>query len=204
MYVIIKKEIFWNFLLKNKNYYIEGDKMIDQLNLRKFNDVYNKTYNCVLKYVVSKCSNIDDVNDIIQEIYLEVYNMINKKKSIDNLNKYIIGIAKNKIKKYYGLLYKIRTVSLFKTRDDDFDLLDNIKSNINIEEIILKDYDIDIIWNYLKSKKAVIQKIFYLYYELDLTIKEISNELKVGESYIKNYLYRTLKELQDLFRKDCD
>ena len=178
--------------------------MIDQLNLRKFNDVYNKTYNCVLKYVVSKCSNIDDVNDIIQEIYLEVYNMINKKKSIDNLDKYIIGIAKNKIKKYYGLLYKIRTVSLFKTRDDDFDLLDNIKSNINIEEIILKDYDIDIIWNYLKSKKAVIQKIFYLYYELDLTIKEISNELKVGESYIKNYLYRTLKELQDLFRKDCD
>ena len=45
--------------------------MIDQISLEKFNEIYDKTYNNVLKFVVCKCSNIDDVNDIVQEIYIE-------------------------------------------------------------------------------------------------------------------------------------
>jgi len=178
--------------------------MINKLNLEKFNDIYNKTYNKILKYVVCKCSNMDDVNDILQDIYIEVYNVLNKGKSINDFDKYIIGIAKNKVKKYYGLLYKIKIISLFNNENNDLKILDSIKSDINIEEIILKDCDIERIWQYLKNKKIIIQKIFYLYYELDLTIKEISKELNVNESYVKNCLYRTLKELQELFGKDCD
>ena len=178
--------------------------MINKLNLEKFNDIYNKTYNKILKYVVCKCSNMDDVNDILQDIYIEVYNVLNKGKSINDFDKYIIGIAKNKVKKYYGLLYKIKIISLFNNENNDLKILDSIKSDINIEEIILKDCDIERIWQYLKNKKIIIQKIFYLYYELDLTIKEISKELNVNESYVKNCLYRTLKGLQELFGKDCD
>lgn len=178
--------------------------MINQLNLKQFNNIYDKTYNQVLKYVVCKCSNMEDVNDIIQETYLEVYNAITKKKNINNFDKYIIGIAKNKIKQHYNLLYKIQIISLFNNKNNELKLLDNIKSDIDIEEIILKTSDIDSIWEYLKSKKIIIQRIFYLYYELDLTIKEISKQLEISESYTKNCLYRTLKELQEFLRKDCD
>ena len=178
--------------------------MINQLYLKQFNSIYDKTYNQVLKYVVCKCSNMEDVNDIIQETYLEVYNAIIKDKNINNFDKYIIGIAKNKIKKHYSLLYRIHTISLFNNKDNNLELLDNIKSDTDIEEIILKTSDIERIWDYLKSKKIIIQRIFYLYYELDLTIKEIAKELEVSESYTKNCLYRTLKELQEFLRKDCD
>ena len=56
------------------------------------------------------------------------------------------------------------------------------------------------IWKYIKSKKNQdIPKVFYLYYKLELSIKEISNQLKSSESYIKHLIYRTLKELQDNF-----
>ena len=45
--------------------------MINQINLEKFEELYNQTYQKLLKYIVCHCSNIDDVNDIIQETYLE-------------------------------------------------------------------------------------------------------------------------------------
>lgn len=59
-------------------------------------------------------------------------------------------------------------------------------------------------WDFLKNKNVVIGKVFYLYYELDMTIKEISKELNISESNIKHYLYRTLKELKDTFSKEVD
>lgn len=178
--------------------------MIDQLNLKQFNTIYDKTYNKVVKIVVCRCSNMDDVNDIVQEVYLEVYNAIVKKKNIDDFEKYVIGIAKNKVKKHYSLLYRINTIPLFSSKNDDKELVNVLKSDEDILKIVLKEQDIEDIWKYLKSKRIIIQKIFYLYYELDLTIKEISKELDVGESYIKNCLYRTLKELQEFLKGDCD
>lgn len=178
--------------------------MVDQLNLKQFNSIYEKTYNQVLKYIVCKCSNMEDVNDIIQETYIEVYNAIIKNKKIEDFEKYIIGIAKNKVNKYYTLLYRLQNISIFTNKDYEKELLDNLKSDIDIEQIIIKADDIEKIWDYLKTKKIVIQKVFYLYYELDLTIKEIAKELNIGESYTKNCLYRTLKELQEFLGKDCD
>jgi len=178
--------------------------MIDQLYLKQFNKIYDKTYNRVLKYVVCRCSDMEDVNDIIQETYMDVYKAIIKNKEIDDIDKYVIGITKNKIKKHYSLLYKIKTISILKNNLDDKYLLDVVKSDIDIEKIVIKNIDIEVIWNYLKSKKMIIQRIFYLYYGLDMKIKDIAKELEVSESYTKNYLYRTLKELQELFGKDCD
>lgn len=177
--------------------------MIDQKNLKQFNRIYDETYNQVLKYIVCKCSDMEDVNDIIQETYLEFYKSLIKNKNIESYKKYVIGIAKNKIKKHYTLLYRFQTLSLF-SKKEDIELVETLKSEIDIEKIIIKSNDIERIWNYLKSKKIIIQKIFYLYYELDLTIKEIANELNIGESYTKNCLYRTLKELQEFLGKDCD
>ena len=177
--------------------------MINQINLERFEGIYNKTYNKILKYVICHCSNIEDVNDIIQETYLELYSAILKEKEIDNYEYYLYGIAKNKIKKYYHILYRIKTISLFNSKDD-IDLLDTIKSDIDIEKIVIKTSNIELIWTYLNKKKIIIQKIFYLYYQLDMKIKDISKELNIKESYTKNCLYRTLKELQEFLGKDCD
>ena len=177
--------------------------MVDQNNLKQFNKIYNKTYNDVLKYIICKCSNIEDVNDILQETYIELYNAIIKEKQIDDYKKYLIGIAKNKIKKHYKILYKIKTIPLF-TLKDNIDLIETKENNIDIEKIIIDTNDLESIWNYLKKKKIIIQKIFYLYYNLDLKIKDIAKELEVSESFVKNSIYRTLKELQELIGKDCD
>lgn len=174
--------------------------MTSQSNLKKFNNIYDETYSDVLKYVIIKCHNINDANDIIQDTYLEFWKILNKKNIEEiNIKSYLIGIAINKIKKHYTLIDRIRTISIFNDKEI------SIKSNINIENLIIKNNDWSLIWEYIKNKKNQdIPKIFYLYYKLELSIKEISKELNVTESYVKNLIYRTLKELSTTFGKECE
>jgi len=173
--------------------------MINQETLKTFENLYSETYNNVLKYVVVNCSNIEDVKDIVQNTYLEVFKILNKKKDLELTCAYILGIAKNKVNEYYRFNYKNKIVSLFSPKND-LNVLENIPDNIDIDKIIINQDNIDFIWNFLKKKKVIISKIFYLYYYEDLTINEISNLLNISDSNVKNYLYRTLKELECLMR----
>lgn len=179
--------------------------MIDQKNLEYFNKLYNDTYEKTFKYVIYNCFNISDVNDIIQDVYLELYKIIQRKGCIefDNSYAFVIGIAKNKIKKYYKLKYKMQNISLF-SKKGDIELQDIVVSDARVEEIIINTDNIQKIWKFLRRKKGIIGKIFYLYYYMDLTIKEISVELNINESGIKNYLYRTLKEMNKKFHMKGD
>lgn len=157
--------------------------MTGQKALDKFDVVYNESYKDISRYVVLNANNISDVKDILQNIYLEVY------KNIDKVSdkKYVFGIAKNVLKKYYRFKF---------LRKDDTEITDNIKSNINLEKTVMDKFDTELVWKYLKKKNNNIAKIIYLYYYEDFTIKEIANSLNLTESNVKNYIYRTLKELR--------
>lgn len=157
--------------------------MTGQKALDKFDVVYNESYKDIYRYVVLNANNIGDVKDILQNIYLEVYKNIDK---VSDKN-YVFGIAKNVLKKYYRFKF---------LRKDDTEITDNIKSNINLEKTVMDKFDTELVWKYLKKKNNNIAKIIYLYYYEDFTIKEIANSLNLTESNVKNYIYRTLKELR--------
>ena len=157
--------------------------MTGQKALDKFDVVYNESYKDISRYVVLNANNIGDVKDILQNIYLEVYKNIDK---VSDKN-YVFGLAKNVLKKYYRFKF---------LRKDDTEITDNIKSNINLEKTVMDKFDTELVWKYLKKKNNNIAKIIYLYYYEDFTIKEIANSLNLTESNVKNYIYRTLKELR--------
>ena len=173
--------------------------MVDQETLKTFEELYNDSYNYVSKYIVCNCSNIEDVKDIIQDTYLEVIKNIAR----INSKEYIIGIAKNKLKDYYRFNYKMKMISLFSSKEHR-ELIDNLKSDIDLEKSFLVKYDTEMVWNYLKRKKPIISKVFYLYYYLELSIIEIAKELNISKSSVKNYLYRTLKELKSNSERNGD
>ena len=157
--------------------------MTSQKALEKFDEVYNESYRDISRYVVVSSNNIDDVQDILQNIYLEVYKNIDKVKD----KNYVFGIAKNVIKKYYRFKFM---------KKSDEVLYDNISDSINLEKSVMEKFDTEFVWNYLKKKGGNISKIMYLYYCEDFTIKEIADTLNLTESNVKNYIYRTLKELR--------
>lgn len=167
--------------------------MASQETLDKFNVVYNNTYNSVLEYVICNSSNISDVEDIVQNIYYSVYKLM-KRSAKDITKNYILGIARHKVKDYYRFKYRQKEIS-FVDDEMDNDYINNIPSEEDIENEIIKTENINIIWDFLKSKNIIISQIFYLYYKLDYSIKEISEKLNLSISNTKHYLYRTLKEL---------
>ena len=167
-----------------------------------FEQIYNDTYQDLLKYVILNCNNIDDVNDIIQETYTQLFIVMQKKKIVD-IRPFVFGIAKNRLKKYYSYTSKLKDLFVNKRIDyDEFN--DLISSNYNLEDHLLNKLAEEEIWMYLNNKKPLIIKIFYLYYTEDITIKKIAKELEINESVVKNHLYRTLKELNMTFGKGKD
>lgn len=166
--------------------------------LKKFEKIYNETYDSTLKYILCKCSILDDVDDIIQETYLELYRILKEKKEILNYQAYIISIAKNKIIKYYTTNQKVKTISIFQETDNEESTID-LESGIDIEsEFITKD-NIHRIWNYISSINTDVAKIFYLHFALDMTYNQISKELGINESTVKSSLHRMLKRIKESY-----
>jgi len=167
------------------------------ITINNFEEIYHKTYKNTLKYVVIHCNNLEDVNDIIQDTYVELYKNIKRHKSLDLEAEegFIIGICKNILKKYYRLKYNNKVIPI-ETQE--------ISSYEDIELNFITKENVSLIWDYVKNKNIIIAKIFYLYYCLDMKILDISKEMNLTESATKNYIYRTIKELKEIYAKESD
>ncbi len=179
--------------------------MSTQLTLKDFETIYEETYNRVLKYIVCKCSNIEDVNDLIQDTYTELYSILKKKEhlELDNVVNYIIGIANKKIKRYYGILYSLKLSSFWITKNNEEKIID-IPSDIDIESETLDNLNANEVWEYIRKKDIRVVKVFYLYYCFELKISQIAIELKISESNVKNILYRTIKDIKKNIKIEGD
>ena len=87
----------------------------------------------------------------------------------------------------------------YRSDDDDTDALELLPDDVVVEDKVIDDIVISELRGEIAKKPLVTQKIFYLYYSLDMTIPQIAKLLKLGESYVKNKLYRTIKELRQIF-----
>ena len=93
--------------------------MSTQKLLKKFQQIYDETYNNTLRYIVCTCNNINYADDIIQETYLELYRSLKNKKKIIDYKSYIITIAKNKIIKNFNSNKRLNTISIFQEKDEE-------------------------------------------------------------------------------------
>lgn len=179
--------------------------MSTRISLENFEEIYNKTYDRTLKYILCKCSKINDVNDLIQETYIEFYKILDKKDSIelDNPENFIIGIAAKRIKKYYTFWHKMKERVSYYSKNDDKAVLE-IPSNENIELETIEKLNAEAVWNFVKQKGNEVEKVFYLYYYFGLKINEIAKHLEVSESKVKNILYRTIKEIKENVKMEGD
>ena len=183
--------------------------MIEENTTILFNIVYYKTYKKTLKYVTSKCKNTEDINDIVQEIYVEVYSVMVKKgiEYIENIEAFVMKVTKSKIYKHYSLLEKVKEFIpiFFRTKDDKDENINEYEiSNYSIEEEIVNRELLEDISEFVYSKSDDVIRIFYMYYYLDLTITDIAKELSISQSNVKNKLYRTVREIRKIYKKDGD
>ncbi len=165
-----------------------------------FTTLYNSTYTSCLKFILSKCCDIDSSNDIIQEVYIDVYKIILKKgyDSIKNSEAFVIHIAKKKLAKYFKSLKKQRTILESNSFDnDEFNFNDLNLYDADIDKYIFDKSKLEDIANFIKTKPKDSQNIFFMHYYAEMTIKEIAEKLKINESTVKSRLYRLINEIRE-------
>lgn len=173
-----------------------------QIQEKDFENIYRQTYNKLLRYIVIKCNNIDDISDILQETYIELLKKIRKKKvlELDNIESFILGISNNVIKRHFYKKKKENIISFY--NDDEESITIDIEDTFDLEQDFITRENVGKVWQYINNKDLITTKVFYLYFVLGLKISEISKELNITESNAKNKIYRTLKEIKEYVGKE--
>lgn len=169
-----------------------------------FNKVYDSTINALTRFVISKCGNILDAEDVLQNIYARFYQRISKKgyADIENAEAFLISIAKFECKNYYGSLKRRSTTDSF----SDFSEEQMVKVETemsrqqkNLEDVLCDELLAREIFEDIASADETVGKIFYLYFVCDMKLGEIADELNMNLSAVKNKLYRTIERQKKKF-----
>lgn len=167
-----------------------------------FNYIFEDNYLKVIRFVATKSKSINDVQDIVQETFTELYLIIRKKgiNYIKNPEALLIKIAKTKLYTYYTIYERLKLKFTFSSYEDkESGSFVNIVDN-EIEEKFDNSLTVEEIWQIIKTKSNDIQKVFYLYYYADMTIKEIALSMRISESNVKHKIYRTLSEIRQIYK----
>jgi len=172
----------------------------------RFDEIYDSTHVQVRAFITAKCGRLTDVGDIFQETYMELYRLILKRGAdyITNEKALVMKLAKQKIARHYSLAQRLRmfvSLSAKNTNGDEIDISDFDAEGFLAEDMAVDNVMYENARALLKAKPLDVQKVFYLTFDMGLTIAEIAKTLSMTESNVKNKLYRTLKELRKNFER---
>ncbi len=152
--------------------------------------IYDKYYYKIYYWAIKKTKNKEDAEDLTNNVFLAIFEYLNKNINIEKIDNLIWKIAYNlwctKAKKY---IKEKNNVAL----EEDYQI--GYKTDM-IDKIIYKEIinNLDVIG--LTSKEKVS---FEMYYINDLSIKEISKELNTKEANIKFYLYSARNKIKERY-----
>lgn len=162
----------------------------------EFDQIYNRSYQYLLKYVITKIDNLSNTEDVMQEIYVHIYKIINKK-GIDYINNekyFILKIARNELFKYYSLKNKLKNLCNYDMENISTALFSDTSQDTSLEvETKMEGEDI---WSIIKKEPQDIQKILCLYYLGNTKINDIAILLGQNPNTIKTKLYRTVNKIR--------
>ena len=177
--------------------------MSDPSTVSRFDEIYNSTKKPVLAFITAKCASTEDAGDIFQETYMELYRVLLKRGTgyITNEKAFVMKLAKQKLSRHYKLIDRLRNVVPLVRKDGDNEEFD--VSEFDVDSFLVEDFTVNKVLlesarQHIKSKPEIVKKVFYLFYNSDLTISETAQLLSISESSVKNHLYRTLKEMREL------
>ena len=132
--------------------------------------------------ILSFTQSHSDAEDILQHVFLKLWKHDKPFKDGTHVDKWLTAVCVNESKNYVKSPFKRKCAPLEEARelytfqeDDSYDLFNAVAA--------------------LPKKERVVIHLFY--YE-DMTVKEISQLLKIKESAVKTRLHRARKDLKEI------
>ncbi len=159
-----------------------------------FRDLYNKysSYIYTLSYRLS--GSAEEAKDLVQEFFIRFYNSVDKfdtnypfipwsKKVLTNLY-----IDKKRVKKEYTSFEDL-------TSEDDDRSFDPVDESMLPEDMVVRYENREAVEKALLKIPEIYRVAIVLFYQEDMSIKEISNILSVDEGTVKMRISRGRKKL---------
>lgn len=170
---------------------VKNRKICDYMsnNILKIEDIMNDYTNYIYTIIRNSYINLpdEDVEEIVLDVFLTIWNNQNKLDINKKLSSYIVGITRNLIKKKYRNNI---------TNDNIEDYEDQLVDLTNIELAFSENERKKEILKALEKMKNEDKEIFIQYYYEERNIKEISKIFNISESKVKSKLFRIRKKLK--------
>lgn len=160
-------------------------------------ELYIKYNESLFKWCLSKTNNYNDAEDLLQEINYQLTIAFSRDVLIIDEERFVWKIA------YYTWCKKVKDYEKGKNNVPLTDELSNKISDNGTD--IFKQVEMieirDILINYINSLDLMSKKCIILYYYEDLSIKEISNTLKIKDNLVKYYLHKARNKIREELKK---
>ncbi len=165
-------------LKKNEEFHDLSDLQLWSLFLNGNNKAYEFIYyrfiSDLYNYGVTICANKNLLKDLIQDLFLEIWNRRSNLTSTDNIKFYLFKALKYKV--HHALKAELKKVNQERS-------MDNLLWDLSIEEIMIKKQ--------LAEEKSI--KLIRAYHKLPARQKEVLNLI-----YFENMSYEQVSELMDI------
>lgn len=169
----------------------ESVKELRRGSYKAFTRVYDAFADQLYGFVLKHLKNSVLAKDIVQDIFLRLWDNRERIDSGGNLRSFIFTIAKHQIIDHFR---KQVNQSQF---EDFIEYQERYAEDLSPEDVLLYD---EFQQQVKKSKKSLSRREYEIYElsrERNLPIKQISVQLDLSEQTVKNYLTSALKKLRE-------
>ena len=177
--------------------YVEKD-LIEKLkhdNHSAFQNIYFNYKERLYAFIFSLVRSHDETEELLQEVFIKIWNNRKKLDSNFSLNAYIYKIAKNTTLNF--LRQKTYRLLLEKELISSADNVDNSLEGLLINKDLVKY--INTLTDQIPSR---CREVFLLRYEHNLSYKEIAIKLSISENTVDTQLRKALKFLREKLEKE--
>ena len=153
----------------------------------RFEEIYDKTYDSIYRYLITKVSPREAAEDIVQNCYLEFYKKMLEGGQILRPKHLLLTMAKRRAADYYRRF----------TPTEDIDDQTAIYDEKALRELENDDsFEYEQIMRLIAESDDTAYRIFYLHFHCGQTLEKTARELSMSESTVKSKIYRMLKKLR--------
>lgn len=163
----------------------------DTKNRSQFLDIYGKYSDELFRYSFFKTGNREISLEIVQEVFMKVWNAFQKQEHPDNIKAFLYTSVRNAITDWYR---KKKPVSL--------DVLQEVGFDVETEEASYSDkFDIEKILEKANDLEEMYREIIILRFVNDLSVKEIARLLNERENNISVRIHRAVDKLKKTYEQ---
>ncbi|MDR1097718.1 MAG: RNA polymerase sigma-70 factor [Tannerella sp.] len=151
-----------------------------------YNNLFTRYYSRLCRYVYGMLENREDAEDVVQELFLNLWNNRKRIEITENVSGYLFKMAKNLS------LNHIRSAKNYRNMVDSQSV-----SEVYYEESLLEFDEFRIaLYDCIERLPERSREVFLLHRVKKLKQKEISEKLTVSVKTIKNQIWMSLQKLK--------